>query len=137
MAVSVKVTSNASGISSGLLKASRAGAEAALLIIEAQAKANAPVDTGEMRDHITHTITMQGSKIIGKVGSPTPWSLYVEFGTGEFAENGAGRKGGWSYVGEDGIRHFTYGNKPTKFLRNAFKSTKPQVKAVIAASYRR
>ena len=67
--------------------------EAALLFIEAQAKSLSPVgNSGELRDKIDHQVESRGKDIIGKVGSPLEHALYVEFGTGEFAENGAGRE---------------------------------------------
>lgn len=36
--------------------------------------------------------------LIGKIGSPLESSLWNEFGTGSYAENGDGRKGWWVYV---------------------------------------
>ncbi len=134
---SFKVTNNSGKIYSDLLRRSKTAVEAGLLIVEAQAKANAPVDSGDLRDHISHKIVTKGKEIEGQVGSPTFYAPYIEYGTGEFAENGAGRKGGWSYVDEGGKRHFTYGSKPTKFLRNAFRSTKGKVKSVIMDNFRR
>lgn len=133
---SFKITDNSKQVYAHLLQTSEAAVEAALLIVEAQAKANAPVDTGDLRDNISHKIAKKGKLIEGQVGSPTMYSIYVEYGTGEFAENGAGRKGGWSYVGPDGKGHFTRGQKPTKFLRNAFRSTKGKVKTTIQDHFR-
>lgn len=110
---------------------------AALLLVEAQAKALARVGTGEMRDKIGHKVTKSGSKIMGQVGSPHEHAIYNEFGTGEFAENGAGRKGGWVYQDPSGQWFFTYGMKPRPFLRPAFRSTKKQVEQIFGTTFKR
>lgn len=111
---------------------------AALLFIEGQAKALAPVgNTGELRDKIDHKIVRkQGGNILGQVGSPLQYAIYVEFGTGEFAENGAGRKGGWVYQDPSGQWFFTWGMEPQPFLRPAFRRNRKVVKELIGEHYR-
>lgn len=109
---------------------------AALLFIEGQAKALAAVRTGEMRDRIDHKIIGKGSNIKGQVGSPNEHAIYVEFGTGEFAENGAGRKGGWVYQDPSGQWFFTWGQDPQPFLRPAFRRNRKVVKDLIGEHYR-
>lgn len=63
-------------------------------IIEAQAKALAPVDEGNLRDSIELTITGKFSAMV-QVG--TMYAIYVEYGTGIYSHNGTGRKTPWSY----------------------------------------
>lgn len=110
---------------------------AALLLIEGQAKALAAVASGEMRDKIDHKITSDSaSRLMGQVGSPNEHAIYVEFGTGEFAENGAGRKGGWSYQAPDGTWYHTKGQKPQPFLRPAFRQTKKQVEQIFGTKFK-
>lgn len=111
--------------------------EAALLFIEAQAKSLSPVgNSGELRDKIDHQVESRGKDIIGKVGSPLEHALYVEFGTGEFAENGAGRKGGWSYQDPSGEWFFTWGQDPQPFMRPAFRRNKKQIEQLIGGEYK-
>lgn len=111
--------------------------EAALLFIEAQAKSLSPVgNSGELRDKIDHQVESRGKDIIGKVGSPLEHALYVEFGTGEFAENGAGRKGGWSYQDPSGEWFFTWGQDPQPFMRPAFRRNKKQIEQLIGGKYK-
>lgn len=89
-------------------------------LIEDSAKALCPVDTGNLRGSITHSDperTSFGAEV--KIGTNVEYAPYIEFGTGEFAENGLGRKGGWFYVDDSGNKHFTFGNKPQPFLRPA------------------
>lgn len=107
-----------------------------LLMIKGQAKALARVDSGEMRNRLDHKIIGKGSKVTGQVGSPNEHALYNEFGTGEFAENGAGRKGGWVYKAPDGNWYFTYGMKPRPFLRPAFRQNKQRIKEMLGSEYK-
>lgn len=111
--------------------------EAALLMIEAQAKALSPVgNSGELRDKIDHRVTDKGGNVIGQVGSPLFYAPYVEYGTGEYAENGAGRKGGWNYQDSSGEWFFTWGNEPQPFLRPAFRRNRKQIEQIIGGKYR-
>lgn len=119
-----------------LHQTNEAAMEAVLLMIEGQAKGLARVDSGEMRDKIDRKIEGKGSKVTGKVGSPNEHAIYNEFGTGEFAENGAGRKGGWVYKAPDGHFYFTYGLKPRPFLRPAFRNNKGKIKEMLGSEYK-
>ena len=68
--------------------------------VEGQAKLLCTVDTGELRKSINHKVRTKGNEVIGKVGTKIEYAHYVEFGTGEKAEGGKGRKGGWFYYDE-------------------------------------
>ena len=137
MATSWKFIDNSDAVKKQLLQVSETAMEAACLIVEASAKANAPVGTsGELRDKIDHRITNKGGIITGQIGSPTDYAMYVEYGTGEYAENGAGRKGGWSYQTPDGEWHHTFGNKPQPFMRPAFRRNRKQIESIIGDKYK-
>lgn len=111
--------------------------ESAALIVEASAKALAPVgDSGELRDKIDHSITNTSDGPEAKIGSPLDYAMYVEYGTGEFAENGAGRKGGWSYQTPDGEWHHTNGMSPQPFLRPAFKRNKDKIREIVGKEFK-
>lgn len=116
-------------------KAAQLGMEKVLRLVKAAAKSGAPVDTGQLRDRINAVLKVVNGEVIGMVGSPEQYAIYVEFGTGEFAENGAGRKGGWFFEGPDGEWHFTRGQKPQKFLRTAFRENKDQIIALVGDEY--
>ena len=58
------------------------------------------------------------------VGNPMQNAIWEEFGTGEFALKGNGRKGGWRYQDDEGKWHHTYGKTPTRALHNAFVTKK-------------
>lgn len=111
--------------------------EAAVLFIEGQAKPLAPVSSGELRDKIDHSVKRgDDDVVIGKVGSPLDYAPYVEYGTGEFAENGKGRKGGWGYTDEEGTEHWTRGSKPQSFLRPAFRRNRKQIEQIIGGKFK-
>ena len=65
------------------------------------------------------------------VGSPLENAIWEEFGTGEYALYGNGRKGGWYYVDELGDGHYTHGKTTNRALHNALQTLKPQIKAAM------
>lgn len=111
--------------------------ETALLHVEGQAKLLAPVDEGELRDHISHRIILKGNDgdRVGQVGSPSKHSFYVEYGTGELAVNGNGRKGGWVYKAANGKFYFTKGQKAQPFLKPAFRRNRSKIIEIIGGKY--
>lgn len=54
-------------------------------------------------------------------------AVYEEFGTGEYALDGNGRKGGWWYMDEIGKFHFTRGKKPQRPLYRAYIMLKDKI----------
>lgn len=133
----MKFEDNSGVVKKALKLAATKSMESACLLVEGQAKALAPVgSTGELRDKISHKVFEQNGKIVGQVGSPLMYAIYVEYGTGEFAENGAGRKGGWVYQDPSGEWFFTWGMEPQKFLRPAFRSNKKQVIKIIGDKFK-
>lgn len=103
--------------------------KAAALVIQSQAKALAPVDTSNLKTSIDHKI--QVSKLEAYIGTNCDYAIYVEFGTGEFAENGQGRKGGWVYTNSEGKTIFTRGSKPKPYLRPAYRANKQALKQLL------
>ncbi|WP_069286108.1 HK97-gp10 family putative phage morphogenesis protein [Aerococcus urinaeequi] len=137
MAKGWKFEDNSAKIKAMLESASEEAMEAAGLMIESQAKSLAPVgDSGELRDKINHTVSRENGVVVGKVGSPTDYSIYVEYGTGEMAENGAGRKGGWVYKAPNGKWYYTRGQKPKPFLRPAFRRNKKNIQDIVGKHYK-
>lgn len=132
MANDFKFEDHSAEVKAELQRVTETALTKAAMLIESSAKSKAPVDTGHLRDNVDHKITGSGSKMTGQVGSPDKYAVYVEYGTGEFAENGAGRKGGWVYQDSAGKWHHTTGNKPQKFLRPAFRENKAKVKELLS-----
>lgn len=100
----------------------------ACMLVEGQAVALATVQTARLRNSIDYVV--DEDELIGYVGTSVEYAVYVEFGTGEFAENGNGRKGGWAYQDPSGEWFFTYGQEPQPYLRPAFRQKKSEIEAL-------
>lgn len=93
--------------------------------VEAQVKRNTRVDTGQTKgawDHVVDEKNLEAT-----IGNPLENAIWEEFGTGEYALEGDGRKGGWKYKDEKGEWHFTKGKKPNRALQSAFNSSKAAI----------
>lgn len=93
--------------------------------LEAQTKRNSRVRTGKTKGSYQYRVDEE--KLEGYVGSSEENAIWEEFGTGEYALNGDGRKGGWAYVDENGVRHFTHGKHPNRPMYRAFAELKNQL----------
>lgn len=100
------------------------------MLVEGQAVLLAQVNTGNLRDKIGYQV--DNPELVAYVGTNVEYAIWVEFGTGEFAEAGNGRKGGWVYRTPDGKVHFTYGMPPRPYLRPAFRQNQKAIKAILA-----
>ena len=100
----------------------------ACILVEGQAVLLAPVATSRLKQSIDYIV--DDDELVGYVGTNVDYAIYVEFGTGEFAENGNGRKGGWMYIDPSGEWFFTWGIEPQPYLRPAFRQTKGQIEAL-------
>lgn len=102
--------------------------------LESQVKRNTRVDTSKTKNSFRHRV--DDEKHIAYVGSPDENAIYEEFGTGEHALNGNGRKGGWFYVDEKGNGHFTRGKKPSRAFWKAYTALKEKIKQHIQDAMR-
>lgn len=115
--------------------------EAALEAVEAlcaegerKAKEEAPVDEGELRDSITHAVTVKNGKVEGTITASTDHAMFVEFGTGivgasdphpynylgwEYDVNGHGIDG-WTYP-KNGRFYHTLGQPSNPFMYRTAK----------------
>ena len=93
--------------------------------LEAQTKRNSKVKTGQTKGSYEHAVNE--AELTGYVGSNYENAIWEEFGTGEYALNGDGRKGGWFYVDAEGKGHFTKGKKPRRPLFRAFTGLMPKL----------
>lgn len=93
--------------------------------LESQTKRNTRVDTGKTKNSFRHHVDDVAHK--ATIGSDEENAIWEEFGTGEYALEGNGRKGGWAYVDEKGDGHFTHGKKPSRALYKAFTSLKSKI----------
>ena len=95
--------------------------------LESQVKRNTRVRSGKTKNSWQHKVSLEGTEYTATIGSDYENAIWEEFGTGEYALQGNGRKGGWFYVDEKGDGHFTHGKKPSRALFNAFTSLKSKI----------
>ena len=93
--------------------------------LESQVKRNTRVKTGKTKNSFQHKV--DDDKHIAYIGSNYENAIWEEFGTGEYALEGNGRKGGWFYEDEKGDGHFTYGKKPSRAFYKAYTSLKNKI----------
>ncbi len=87
-----------------------------------QVTRNSRRGTGQLANSWTYKV--DESKGECTVGSPLENAIWEEFGTGEYALHGDGRKGGWYYQDDKGNWHHTYGKAPHRAFQRAFNSLK-------------
>ena len=96
--------------------------------LESQVKRNTVVDTGKTKNSWQHRVTQTGEDYEAKVGSDYENSIWEEFGTGEYALNGDGRKGGWAYEDpKTGETIWTRGKRPRRPFHHAYTTMKPKI----------
>lgn len=92
-------------------------------------KRNSRVDTGQTKNSFRYKVT--GSFMAGEfrahMGSDDENSIWEEFGTGEHALAGNGRKGGWVYKNAKGEYFHTYGKKPSRAFWKAYTALKSKI----------
>lgn len=93
--------------------------------LEAEIARLSRVDTGQTKDSYKHVVDT--TKKEAHIGSNLENAIWEEFGTGEYAINGNGRKGGWWYrnskFGLNGDRRefvHTYGKTPNRPMVRAY-----------------
>lgn len=114
--MNVEITDNSKEVSGAIHAALLRGLEKIGLVAEGYAKKLCPVDTGNLRNSITHVVDEQEPAAI--IGTNNEYAAYVELGTGIYAEGG-GRPTPWVYQDAKGNWHYTRGNKAQPFLKPA------------------
>ncbi|HFR3844653.1 HK97-gp10 family putative phage morphogenesis protein [Streptococcus suis] len=126
----MKFVDNSAAVKRELERAMIRGLIKAAMLVEGQAVLLVPTKTGALKKSIGYKVNE--SELVAYVGTNCEYAIYVEFGTGEFAENGNGRQGGWVYRTPDGEVHFTYGMEPQPYLRPAFRQNQKAVREILA-----
>jgi hypothetical protein len=102
--------------------------------VESQTKRNSRVDTGRTKNSFRHKVIED--EHTAYIGSDYENAIWEEFGTGEYALKGDGRKGGWSYKDEEGEWHHTYGKTPSRAFWNAYTALKDKIINLIQNSFK-
>lgn len=93
--------------------------------VAAQTQRNTAVDTGKTKG--SWRVEVDEKNMIAVVGSNSENAIWEEYGTGEYAAKGNGRKGGWVYKAPDGTFHHTYGKRPRRAFQRAYTKLKPKI----------
>ena len=106
---------NSKEVSDNIKSALLRGLETCGLVAEGYAKKLAPVDTGNLRNSITHTVDEE--EPAAYIGSNSSYASYVELGTGKYVSGG--RPTPLVYQDEKGNWHRTNGQKAKPYLKPA------------------
>ena len=104
------------------------GLEKCGLVAEGYAKKLCPVDTGNLHNSITHTVTDVNEQA-AYVGSNAEYAAYVELGTGVFYPGG--RQTPWVYTDAKGNTHLTHGQRAKPYIKPAVADHAPQYQKII------
>lgn len=96
-----------------------------------QTQRNTPVDTGQLKGSWGYKI--DESKGQSTIGSPLENAIWNEFGTGQYALKGDGRKTPWVYKDIKGQWHRTIGKRPRRSLQHAWDSVKSKLQNRLAS----
>ena len=123
--MSVKFTDNSMKVKAAIEEAALRYLHEASGELVSATQRNTPIDTGQLEGSWNYIV--DDGKLESKIGSPLENAIWTEFGTGEYALKGNGRKGGWKYVDSKGKGHFTYGKPPVRTLHKTFTALKPSL----------
>lgn len=102
--------------------------------VAAQTKKKTRVDTGQLKNSWTYKVDQAAGKAV--VGSPLENAIWEEFGTGQYAIHGDGRKTAWVYETPDGKHYTTTGKKPSRAFAHAFSTSRMKLQNLLEAMLR-
>lgn len=100
------------------------------LVAEGYAKLNAPVDTGALRNSISHKVVDEGKATTCYIGTNMEYAPYIEYGTGIYYDGG-GRRTSWTFQDRDGGWHMTNGQRARPYLKPAITDHVNEYKKII------
>ena len=121
----VEFEDNRMEVKAALGNACIAWLHAAAGLVLSQTQRNTRVDTGQTKGSWEYRVDEE--KMEAYVGSNYENAVWEEFGTGQYALDGNGRKTPWVYEGSDGKMHWTRGKRPSRALYHAFRQTKDKI----------
>lgn len=103
--------------------------QAAETFVAAKAPTNKKTHGSQLKQSISHTVVGNTAY----VGTNESYAVYVEFGTGKYAEGGKGRPTPWVYKDDRGEWHRTSGSRAQPFMRPGINDHIEDFKRVIIA----
>lgn len=111
----IEITDNSGLVKRELQSAALRALEKCGLTADGYAKTLCPVDTGNLRNSITHQV--QPSEPACYIGTNSEYAAYVELGTGKYYPGG--RQTPWVYQDAKGNWHLTHGQRAQPYLKPA------------------
>lgn len=106
------------------------GLEECGLVAEGYAKKLCPVDTGNLRNSITHHVNAPENAVY--IGTNVEYAAYVECGTGNYYAGGVGgRPTPWTYKDDKGNHHMTHGQRAQPYIKPAVADHMTKYQAII------
>ena len=115
LTMNIQFTDNSKEVLEAMQQAAVRALEKCGLTADGYAKRLCPVDTGNLRNSITHTVDEE--EPAAYIGSNAEYAAYVELGTGKYISGG--RPTPWVYQDEKGNWHRTHGQKAQPYLKPA------------------
>ena len=94
---------------------------------EGYAKDLVPVDTGNLRNSISHKVDASAKEVY--IGTNNEYAAYVELGTGKYYKGG--RQDPWVYQDDNGKWHHTNGQRAQPYLKPAVADHKQTYRNII------
>lgn len=131
--IDIQITDNSGEILKALEEKKKAALAGIGIQAEGFAKRSTPVDTGRLRNSITHAV--RGDDVY--IGTNVEYGIWLELGTGIYASDGKGRQSPWGYYDRNGKYHVTRGMKPHHMLKKAASEHTEEYKRIIEAIMKR
>ena len=125
--IDVKFIDNSEEVKSAMHDALIRALEKIGMAAEKYAKRLCTVDTGNLRNSITHRVDQEEPAVY--VGSDSEYAAYVELGTGKHYPGG--RPTPWAYQDAKGNWHWTAGNKAQPYLKPAAANYAAQYRQIV------
>lgn len=131
--MNVEITDNSGLVREEFQTACLRALEKCGLTAEAYAKLLCPVDTGNLRNSITHQVVESEDAVY--IGSASEYAAYVELGTGKYYPGG--RPTPWVYQDAQGNWHLTHGQRAQPYLKPAVADHVSTYKTIIQDELKR
>lgn len=123
----IEITDNSALVKGEFEAACLRALEKCGLTAEGFAKQLCPVDTGNLRNSITHQVDL--GEPAAYIGSNSEYAAYVELGTGKYVPGG--RPTPWVYQDAHGNWHLTHGQRAQPYLKPAVADHLSTYKSII------
>ena len=123
----IEITDNSEKVKEEFEAAVMRALETCGLVAEGHAKKLCPVDTGNLRGCISHTVDEAEPAVY--VGTNSEYAAYVELGTGKYYPGG--RPTPWVYQDAKGNWHLTHGQRANPYLKPAVADHAEEYRKII------